>query len=210
MESRTIFALAALALAEACGSPAGHAAKGPGGPGVAFGTKGPWPVQNDVYGAGQGILESPVVGVTTDEAQNRWVATPDALYLLRPGDTRFHRYDASDGLHLGGNMVRYCDDHPIGSSDPCRGELSAGAGLAITRIVGGAPDEGRQAEIVRYLGEAGQALARLATGNQRLPDELKARILNTFLTLMNLRENMDRAAARLKTRMDAANHAAKA
>lgn len=76
--------------------------------------------------------------------------------------------------------------------------------------VGGAPDEGRQAEIVRYLGEAGQTLARLATGNQRLPDELKARILNTFLTLMNLRENVDRAAARMKTRMEAANHTAKA
>ncbi len=76
--------------------------------------------------------------------------------------------------------------------------------------VGGAPDEGRQAEIARYLGDAGQALARLATGNQRLPDELKARILNTFLTLMNLRENMDRAAARLKIRMEAANHVAKA
>ena len=29
-----------------------------------------------------------------------------------------------------------------------------------------------------------------------LPDELKARILNTFLTLMNLRENLDRAALR--------------
>jgi hypothetical protein len=76
--------------------------------------------------------------------------------------------------------------------------------------VGSAPDEGRRAEIVRYLGEAGQTLARLATGDQRLPDELKARILNTFLTLMNLRENMDRAAARLKTRTESLNHVAKA
>ena len=76
--------------------------------------------------------------------------------------------------------------------------------------VGGAPDEGRQAEIVRYLGEAGQTLARLATGNQRLADELKARILNTFLTLMNLRENMDRAAARQKPRTENASQGAKA
>jgi len=29
-----------------------------------------------------------------------------------------------------------------------------------------------------------------------LADEMKARILNTFLTLMNLRENLDRAALR--------------
>ncbi|HEV8383646.1 MAG TPA: hypothetical protein VGQ11_02160 [Candidatus Acidoferrales bacterium] len=75
--------------------------------------------------------------------------------------------------------------------------------------VGTAPDEGRRAEIVRYLGETGQTLAKLATGNQRLPDEQKARILNTFLTLMNLRENMDRAAARTKTQTEALNHAAK-
>ncbi|MBI3662636.1 MAG: hypothetical protein HY234_06260 [Acidobacteria bacterium] len=75
--------------------------------------------------------------------------------------------------------------------------------------VGGAPDEGRRAEIVRYLGEAGQTLARVATGNQRLPDELKARILNTFLTLMNLRENMERAAARQKTKMEVANQGTK-
>lgn len=76
--------------------------------------------------------------------------------------------------------------------------------------VGGAPDEGRRAEIVRYLGEAGQTLARVATGNQRLPDELKARILNTFLTLMNLRENMERAAARLKPKQETAGQSSKA
>jgi hypothetical protein len=50
----------------------------------------------------------------------------------------------------------------------------------------------------------------VATGNQRLPDELKARILNTFLTLMNLRENMERAAARQKPMADATNRSAKA
>jgi hypothetical protein len=76
--------------------------------------------------------------------------------------------------------------------------------------VGGAPDEGRRAEIVRYLSQAGRTLAAVATGNQRLPDELKARILNTFLTLMNLRENMERAAARQKPKPDAASHTAKA
>jgi hypothetical protein len=76
--------------------------------------------------------------------------------------------------------------------------------------VGVAPDEGRRAEIVDYLGRAGQTLARVATGTQRLPDELKARILNTFLTLMNLRENLERAAARQKIKQEIANHGAKA
>jgi len=35
-----------------------------------------------------------------------------------------------------------------------------------------------------------------STSGLHLADEMKARILNTFLTLMNLRENLDRAALR--------------
>jgi hypothetical protein len=54
----------------------------------------------------------------------------------------------------------------------------------------------RQVEIINYLGGRGELLARTATSGLHLPDELKARILNTFLTLMNLRENLDRAALR--------------
>jgi hypothetical protein len=45
----------------------------------------------------------------TGETQNRWAATHEALYLMRPGEKRFRRYDAHDGLHLQGNPVRYCD-----------------------------------------------------------------------------------------------------
>jgi len=59
--------------------------------GINFGGPGPWPIENHSYGAADGILESPVVGFTTDETQNRWVATHDALYILRPGQTTFHR-----------------------------------------------------------------------------------------------------------------------
>jgi hypothetical protein len=54
----------------------------------------------------------------------------------------------------------------------------------------------RQVEIINYVGGRGELLARTATSGLHLPDELKARILNTFLTLMNLRENLDRAALR--------------
>jgi hypothetical protein len=54
----------------------------------------------------------------------------------------------------------------------------------------------RQVEIITYIGGRGELLARTATSGLHLPDELKARILNTFLTLMNLRENLDRAALR--------------
>jgi hypothetical protein len=150
MERGNVFALAAsLAFVAACGSSSSAPASGPGGPpAIAFGTRGPWPVENAIYGSDAGIRESPVVGVTTDEAQNRWVATRDALYLLRPGEKKFRRYAEADGLHLHGNVVRYCDDHPLVDGDHCGGEISTGSGLAITRIVGGAPGE----VFVGYLG----------------------------------------------------------
>lgn len=54
----------------------------------------------------------------------------------------------------------------------------------------------RHTEIIRYIAEQGEMLARASTSGLPLADEMKARILNAFLTLMNLRENLDRAALR--------------
>jgi len=54
----------------------------------------------------------------------------------------------------------------------------------------------RQLEIINFIAENGEMLARASTSGLHLADEMKARILNTFLTLMNLRENLDRAALR--------------
>jgi len=50
----------------------------------------------------------------------------------------------------------------------------------------------RQAEIVVYLGECSLMLARL-TSSLSLSDQLKRRVLSTFLSLMNLRETLERA-----------------
>ena len=62
----------------------------------------PWPAAKlTVYGAAQGILELPVVAAQPDEANNIWLVTHAALYLLRPGDQAFTRFDDSDGLHVG-------------------------------------------------------------------------------------------------------------
>jgi len=61
--------------------------------------------------------------------------------------------------------------------------------------LGNAPHE-RQREIMRFITESGERLARVATSGLHLTDDLKARVLSTFLTLMNLRENLDRAALR--------------
>jgi hypothetical protein len=63
--------------------------------------EGPWPLAPiTVYGSAQGLLEAPI-SATTDEAENLWVVTNRALYLLRPGDKTFRRYTAADGLHYG-------------------------------------------------------------------------------------------------------------
>src|SRR6202167_3318236 len=54
----------------------------------------------------------------------------------------------------------------------------------------------RQVEIISFIAEHGELLARASTSGLHLADEMKARILNTFLPLMTLRENLDRAALR--------------
>lgn len=62
-------------------------------------------------------------------------------------------------------------------------------------VLGNAPQD-RQKEIIHFIGENGERLARVATSGLPLTDDLKARVLSTFLTLMNLRENLDRASMR--------------
>lgn len=105
-----------------------------------FGGPGPWPMDNVTYGAAQGIREQPVVGTSTDEAQNLWVATHNALYLLKPGWTQFKRYDAADGLHLQSNPVSYCDSN-FGGGDKSCPIYGAAADPGILEIVGGGPNE---------------------------------------------------------------------
>jgi hypothetical protein len=61
--------------------------------------------------------------------------------------------------------------------------------------LGNAPHE-RQREIMAFITENGERLARVSTSGLPLTDDLKARILSTFLTLMNLRENLDRSNMR--------------
>jgi hypothetical protein len=68
---------------------------------IEFGTPGPWPTAPvTLYGSAQGIQESNIVDVGTDEAQNLWAATHEAIYVMRPGESRFGRYTAADGLSL--------------------------------------------------------------------------------------------------------------
>jgi hypothetical protein len=52
----------------------------------------------------------------------------------------------------------------------------------------------RLAEFGAYVAASAMKLALIGTGSSRLSDEIKKRILTTFLTLMILRENLDRPA----------------
>jgi hypothetical protein len=72
-------------------------------------------------------------------------------------------------------------------------QAAENACTAIRReTVPGGADAPRRIEIEQYVCSSAIKLARLGTGAVRLSDETKKRILTTFLTLMILRENLDR------------------
>lgn len=128
---------------------AGPVDAGPHPGSTAFGTKGPWPIANVEYGYADGIGETPVVAVSTDElvvkegggtSQNLWVATNQALYVLKPGEKTFRRFDAADGLHLQSNPVCYDDSSFVGG-DRSRNICGAAFDPGISEIVGGGPNE---------------------------------------------------------------------
>jgi hypothetical protein len=61
--------------------------------------------------------------------------------------------------------------------------------------LGHTPHE-RQTELFKKIQHRGSSLVGVATSGFGMSDEIKARILSTLLTLMNCRENIDRAAMR--------------
>ena len=132
--------LAAALLAVGCGSAADLAGLTGSSPGSKFGGPSPWGASNAKYGAADGIFEQPVVGATTDEAQNLWVATRSALYVMKPGERAFRRFTAADGLHLPGNAVQYCDRDFAGGDRKCP-ISGAAADPGISEIEGGGQGE---------------------------------------------------------------------
>jgi hypothetical protein len=136
--------------------------------GSGFGGPGPWPMGNVTYGAADGIQESPVVGMSTDESQNLWVATNAALYLMTPGSTHFMRFDASAGLHLPGHDMAHCYDPGSNGRNPSGGHngylspcpTSDADGPGISEIVGGGPNE----VLVGYWGHEDFTLGNLPDG----------------------------------------------
>ena len=70
-------------------------------------------------------------------------------------------------------------------------------------IPGGA-DNPRRVQIQDYVAATAMKLARLGTGEMRLSDETKKRILTAFLSLMIVRENLDRNSGVFQPRRQAA------
>jgi hypothetical protein len=133
--------LAVAALAAACGASDLLGAAGAGAnSGSKLGGRSPWGTANAKYGAAEGILEQPVIGASTDETQNLWVATRSALYLMTPGERSFRRFDAADGLHLMGNPARYCDADIAGGDRKCP-IFGSATDPGISEIEGGAANE---------------------------------------------------------------------
>ncbi|MGD1212570.1 MAG: hypothetical protein ABR973_14575 [Candidatus Acidiferrales bacterium] len=60
----------------------------------------------------------------------------------------------------------------------------------------GKANHDRQMEFIQQIAGRGEALVHVATSGFPMTDEIKARVLSTLLTLMNCRENIDRAAMR--------------
>jgi hypothetical protein len=54
----------------------------------------------------------------------------------------------------------------------------------------------RRSEMADYIKATAMKLIQIATGSARLTDDMKKRFLTTFLTLMNLQEDIDRSTSR--------------
>src|SRR5258707_7966641 len=61
--------------------------------------------------------------------------------------------------------------------------------------LGNAPQD-KQRDILKFITTKGESLAPVATTSLHLTDDFKNPVLSTFLTLMNLPANLDRASTR--------------
>lgn len=69
------------------------------------------------------------------------------------------------------------------------------SGMRRETVTGG-PSVTRRSEIGTYVRETAVKLSHVAIVSPPLSDEMKKRVLSTFLTLMNLQESLDRSAKR--------------
>lgn len=78
-----------------------------------------------------------------------------------------------------------CVSHYLSSAEQACSEMRREAATGESSAV-------RREELQSYVAAAAMKLALIGTGSARLTDEIKKRVLTTFLNLMILRENLDR------------------
>lgn len=86
-------------------------------------------------------------------------------------------------------MERLCVLHFIASIENSCAEMRREAAMERT-------SRGRRLEMSDYIKTTAMKLSFVATGSVRLTDDIKKRVLTTFLTLMNLQENIERSNSR--------------
>ena len=84
---------------------------------------------------------------------------------------------------------RLCVTHFIASVDYAYAEFRREAALDRASTA-------RRLEMADYIKTTAMKLTLIATGSVRLTDDMKKRFLTTFLTLMNLREDLERSTSR--------------
>ena len=82
-------------------------------------------------------------------------------------------------------IERFCVPHFLSSAEKTCTDIRR-------ETAAGGPNAARRAEFESYVAASAVKLALIGTGSLRLSDEIKKRVLTTFLTLMILRENLDR------------------
>lgn len=85
---------------------------------------------------------------------------------------------------------RICVAHFVSGIENTCGEMRREAALELATAL-------RRREIEVYIKATALKLSDVATSSTRLSDELKKRVLTTFLTLMNLQESLERSGSRL-------------
>jgi hypothetical protein len=138
-------------------------------------------------------------------ALHHWWHNRDDCWLLRPGDVTNQQAPFFAAMTELCHITGCKHDVPAALAERrlciLHFTLSLEASCAEMRretALGNTPHD-RQRDIMKFITENGERLARVATSGLHLTDDLKARVLSTFLTLMNLRENLDRAALRMPT-----------
>lgn len=142
------------------------------------------------------------------KAMSDWNSEAARGWILVSGDVRSGKGPSRENWDLGRTMLVNCEIVGCKARVPQQLEEQKRCLLHFTldleqtcmqmrrETATGQTRRERYDEMRKYMAEHGQKLAQLATGGASLTDETKARILSTFLTLMNCRENIERVAAR--------------